>query len=63
MNIPWLEHTFYKVQSGWPTSSSPSFGKDHDLEEGTCSPLQEMSSRKIEGQSQEFETNSLHEEA
>ena len=43
-------------------SLSPSFGKDHDLEEGTCSPLQEMSSHKIEGQGQEFETYSLHEE-
>ena len=42
-------------------SSSPSFGKDHDLE-GTCSPLQEMSSLKIEGQGQEFETYSPHEE-
>ena len=36
MKIPWLGHAFDKVQSGWPTSSSPSFGKDHDLEEGTC---------------------------
>ena len=61
MKIPWLEHTFYKVQSGWPTSSSP-FGKDHDLEEGTCSPLQEKSSHKIEGQGQGFETSSQHEE-
>ena len=62
MKIPWLGHTFNKVQSGWPTSSSPSFGTDHDLEEGTSSPLQEMSSHKIEGQGQEFETYSPHEE-
>ena len=45
MKIPWLEHTFYKVQSGWRTSS-PSFGKDHELE----------------GESEEFETYSRHKE-
>ncbi|KAK9997642.1 hypothetical protein SO802_022328 [Lithocarpus litseifolius] len=38
------------VQNGWPTSSSPSFGKDHNLEEGTRSSLQEMSFHKIEGE-------------
>ena len=54
--------TYFLYGSKWfPTSSSPTFGNDHDPEEGTCSPLQEMSSHQIE-EGQEFETYSQREE-